>query len=277
MTSVLERFFQLDEYTDYELIAAKIAACFGAFITTPPGDPGGVIQTDGKSTNVTDSQGNILTTVEPGIIGKLPPGYGVEFAQPQKPGSTFGPFTEYQQRTIGAGIEFGLSYESLTRDTSKSSFAGGRLSQLMDFQTFRTLQGMFGDKLVKQVRHRWLDVGVKSGAVIAPGYHTSPGPEYWRRIEILTSGWPWGINPLQEVNASRASMRAGVTTLADETSYLGRTWKQQVRLKAKIDRECARLGVTLDSDAANDAKSTQTQPVPDEVDPAGKEIESASV
>jgi lambda family phage portal protein len=265
MTAPMERFFHLDEYSDYELIGAKIAACFGAFITTPPGDAGDVT-TLGNQTQVTDADGNVVTTVEPGIIAKLPPGYGVSFAQPQKPGATYGMFTEDHKRSIAAGIEFGLSYEAMTRDTSKSSFAGGRLSQLMDFQTFRSMQTFIGSQYVKTMYRRCLDAAVASGAVEAPGYFLpAPGKHFWRRMEILTSGWPWGINPLQEVNASRESMKAGITTLADECSYLGRSWKQQVRLKHKIDEECRRLNVTLSSDAAT-GEIDQTQNVPDAVD-----------
>lgn len=262
MVAIMEKVFQLDEYVDFELISAKIAACFGAFITTPAGDSGDVVKNaETGETQVKDAEGNVLTTVEPGIIGKLPPGYGVTFAQPQKPGSTFGMFTEHHQRLMGAGIEFGLSYESITRDTSKTAYAGGRLSQLMDFQTFRTLQTVFTNKLILPIHRRWLEAAVSSGAITAPGYFMpSPGKAFWERCDVLTSGWPWGINPLQEVNAARESMRSGITTLADECSYLGRSWKAQVRLKAKIDRECNRQGIILDSDPAKDKGRTENVP-----------------
>lgn len=276
MVAVMEKFFQLDEYVDFELISAKIAACFGAFITTPAGDSGDVVKGANGETQVKDAEGNVLTTVEPGIIGKLPPGYGVTFASPQKPGTTFGMFTEHHQRLQGAGIEFGLSYESVTRDTSKTAYAGGRLSQLMDFQTFRTLQTVFTKKLIIPIHNRWLEAAIASGALVAPGYFMpDPGKEFWQRCDVLTSGWPWGINPLQEVNAARGSMRSGITTLADECSYLGRSWKSQVRLKAKIDRECKRLGVVLDSDPANDAPTAKTETDPETVDDPAKQEQTA--
>ncbi len=276
LVASMDRFFHLDEYSEYELIGAKIAACFGAFITTPAGDSGDVT-TLGNKTDVTDADGNVLTTVEPGIIGKLPPGYGVQFAQPQKPGTTFGMFTEYHQRAIAAGVEFGLSYEAMTRDTSKSSYSGGRLSQLMDFQTFRSIQTLIGSQYVRIMYNRLLDAAVSSGAVSAPGYFLpSPGRKFWQRMEVLTSGWPWGINPLQEVNASRESMKAGITTLADECSYLGRSWKQQLRLKHKIDQECRRLNITLSSNAAT-GELPQTQNVPNAVDEETPAEQPASV
>jgi capsid protein len=66
----------------------------------------------------------------------------------------------------------------------------------------------------------------------------------------MPSGWNWGINPLQEVQAARESMRSGITTLADECAWHGFDWKTQLRKMAKINRECKRLGVTIEADAA---------------------------
>lgn len=259
MASVLERFYSLDEYADFELISAKIAACFGAFITRPAGDSGDVLQKGDGSVEVKDAEGNILSTVEPGMIANLPEGYGVTFAQPQKPGATFDMFTTFNLRSLGAGIEGGLSYESLTRDTSRSTFAGGRLSQIMDYQTFRGMQKFLEERFGVPYRDRWLEAAIASGAVTAPGYFGDQR-DYWSRCDFIQSGWSWGINPLQEVNAARESMRAGITTLADECSYLGRSWKQQLRLQAKINREANLLGVQLSGNPAHDNLPDENNP-----------------
>lgn len=253
LAAVMDRVFSLGEYTDFELISAKIAACFGAFITRPAGDSGNVLTNKEGRPQVTDSDGNVVTTVEPGIIANLPEGYGVSFAQPQKPGATFDMFATHNLRAIGAGIGDGLSYEALTRDTSRSTFAGGRLSQIMDYQTFRGLQQFMEKRLGKPIRRLWLEAAVSSGAIEAPGYFESGAMRrFWERCDFIHSGWSWGINPLQEVNAARESMRAGITTLADECSYLGRNWKQQLRMQRKINRVAQRYGVQLSGNPADD-------------------------
>ncbi len=253
MVPVLERFYSLDEYADFELISAKIAACFGAFITRPAGDSGDILKKADGTVEVKDAEGNILSTVEPGMIANLPEGYGVTFAQPQKPGATFDMFTVFNLRSLGAGIEGGLSYESLTRDTSRSNFAGGRLSQIMDYQTFRAMQKFLEERFGVPYRNRWLEALVASGGIEAPGFLTDPAMrDYWSRCDFIQSGWSWGINPLQEVNAARESMRAGITTLADECSYLGRSWKQQLRLQSKINREANLLSIQLSGNPAHD-------------------------
>ena len=274
MVPVLERFYSLDEYADFELISAKIAACFGAFITRPPGDKGDILNKGDGSVAVRDAEGNELTTVEPGMIANLPEGYGVTFAQPQKPGATFDMFTTFHLRALGAGIEGGLSYESLTRDTSRSTFAGGRLAQIMDYQTYRNMQMFLEKRLGVPYRRRWLEAAVESGTVTAPGYFTDAKTRAaWERCDFIHSGWSWGINPVQEVNAATASMRAGITTLADECSYLGRNWKQQLRLQAKINREAAALGIQLAGNPADDGKD-DTAAIPDEKDPPTEDIET---
>lgn len=263
MVSVLERFYSLDEYADFELISAKIAACFGAFITRPAGDSGDILKKDDGTVEVKDAEGNVLSTVEPGMIANLPEGYGVTFAQPQKPGATFDMFTSFHLRALGAGIEGGLSYESLTRDTSRSNFAGGRLAQIMDYQTYRDMQTFFEKRLGRPFRKRWLEAAVSAGALHCPGLLTDPAARrYWERCDFIFSGWSWGINPLQEVNASRESMRAGITTLADECSYLGRSWKQQLRMQRRVNRVAKSYGIQLSGNPADDGTNDAQQPAP---------------
>ena len=243
---VTDKFFQLDELTDAEIISTKIAACFSVFIESPDGTTSPLFK-DGE-THAKDADGNILATIEPGIIGNLPPGYKVHFAAPQKPSSTLGIFTSYLQRLIGAGSQGGLSYEAISRDVSKVSYASGRLSQQMDFQGFRGTQSWTGRKICAPVYREFLGLAVLIGRAIAPSYLDNP--RFWQAHDWMPPGWNWGINPLQEVQAARESMRAGITTLADECAYLGRDWKTQLRTMQKIRRECARLGVTIEADAS---------------------------
>lgn len=271
LATVMDRLYNIGEYDDFELISAKIAACFGAFISRPAGDSGNILTgTDGKP-KVTDSDGNELATIEPGIIANLPEGYNVTFSQPQKPGATFDMFTTHNLRAVGAGIGSGLSYEALTRDTSRSTFAGGRLAQLMDYQTFRDVQKFMEKRLGKPLRNAWLEAAIASEAVQASGYFESLSMRhFWERCGFIHCGWSWGINPLQEVTAARESMRAGITTLADECNYLGRNWKQQLRLQAKINREAARLKIQLSGNPADDGTAgaqLETPADPAEGDP----------
>lgn len=269
---VTQRFYDLDEYADAELIGNKIAACFSVFITSPTGTE---IPLLAKASQFfpKDADGNTVANLAPGIIGAgLPPGSEVNVVAPQKPGGTFGMFTRHHLTAMAAGTQHGLSYYAMTRDTQGTTFAGGRQAQLMDYQGYRPVQAWLARKFCGPVLRRWMDVAVQVGAVTAPGYFANaPGPRFWQRHGWMPPGWTWGINPLQEVNASKASMRSGITTHGDECAALGYDGKTQLRKLARERREAKRLGLVMDSNPADDTKRAETEDLKPEADVADPE------
>lgn len=253
MAAVMERFFQLDEYADAELIGNKIAACFSVFITTPQGAEVPILAQE-KGYFPKDANGNAIANIAPGIIGTgLPPGSKIDVVSPQKPGATFGMFTKFHQQAMGAGIEGGMSYHSLTRDTSGTTFASGRLAQTQDYQGYRPIQGRFAARFCAPILRRWMDLAVAVNEVTAPGYYQDkPGKSFWTRHAWMPPGWTLGINPQQEVAASRESMRIGLTSYDDECALLGYDGKTQLRKIARARKMAHRLDVLLDSDPADD-------------------------
>jgi len=247
---VMNKFFQLDEYVDYELLGCKVAACFSVFIKNAPGVTTSQVDwlPGNNSTTPTDTDGNPMSNLQAGMIGVLPHGADLEVVQPQKPGVTFGMFTEHINRKIASGIRGGLSYEAMTRDTSKSTFAGGRLAQQMDYQMFSARQAWFTRKFCAPVWRAFIEYAILAGKLKEPGSFNAVN---WYRHEWIGSGWSVGINPVQEVNAARDRVRAGISTLADETMMAtGRDWENNLRLTARIMRRAKRLGLTLTSDGA---------------------------
>lgn len=240
---VMQKFFDLDEWTDAELLGNKIAACFGVIIEMPNADgtPGALgAESDGK---LKDAQNNPLATIEPGIIGFGPEGMKVNVLSPQKPGATFDMFSKYHLKAIGAGTLGGISYPMMTRDTSGQTFAGGRLSQQMDYQAFRPFQEFVGRKFCAPVFRRWLAMAVLSRTVIAPGYFDNP--KFWETHEWMPPGWAVGINPEQEANAAIARMESGQSTYADEAAFGGKDWKRQLRMMSKVKKMADSLGLTI--------------------------------
>lgn len=268
MAVVMQKFFDLDDWTDAELLGNKIAACFGVIIEMPNADgtPGALGEEDSSKT--VDAQGNALTTVEPGMIGYMPEGAKVNVLSPQKPGATFDMFAKYNLKSIGAGTLGGISYPAMTRDTSGQTFAGGRLSQNMDFQAFRPFQEFISRKFCVPVYRRWLSMAVLSRTVIAPGYFENP--RFWEACEFMPPGWAHGVNPLQEIEASIKSMEAGITTLADETAFNGKDWKRQVRMAGKIKRMVDGEGLVLQG--VNKAAQEMSAAKMPALDPEGSEL-----
>lgn len=238
VSAVANTFRDIAKYTDAQLIRNRIAALFGVFIKGADGGGSFVQDTTASDTTQSgtgfpvDSNGNILANLAPGIVGKLPEGYEIDTVNPTSPENSFTPFLEAHLKAIATGYQGGLSYTSLTRDTSHTTFASGRQAENMDHQGFRPLMRFFSRRVLSPILRRWMDAGVLSGAITAPGYEVNP--KYWQRHAWMPAGWPQGINPLQDVKAAVERMKAGITTLADECAYLGLDWKTQVRKAAKI-------------------------------------------
>jgi len=245
---VSQKFFDIDGYNESQMIRNKIAAAFGVLLkTTEDTAPiPGLEDTDASDTEdadgfPTDADGNILSTVAPGIMGRLPKGVEPFLVNPTAPENTYGMFLSENLKAIGAGTEIGLSYTSLTRDTTKTTFAGGRLAENMDIQAYRPFMQFFSNRVCGGTLRYWMGIANLSGALTMPGYDINP--RYWQRHRWMPSGWPQGINPLQDANAAAKRMSSGIKTLADECAWLGLDWKAQAHKEAKIKRYRERLGL----------------------------------
>jgi len=255
--AVTEELFQLGEYKQAVALRNKIAALFAVFFKgggnvrvamdngtadtgTPNSAPG----------FPTDANGNPLTNLAPGMMGSLPAGVDPVMISPTAPENTYDMFTKSLLIAIGAGIQGGMSYQGLTRDTSQTTFASGRAAGQMDMQAYRPIQRMIGEKICTPIYKKWFELAVLSGALLSEGGAASDyniRPQFWTRHAWLPGGWSWGINPVQEVTAATESMKAGITSIQDECSALGLDWKVQLRKRAKADKFAKSLGLNLDA------------------------------
>ena len=257
MHAVSEDIFQLGEYKNAVALRNKIAALFAVFFKnsngTRVGFDNGVSDTanpGGARGFPTDANGNPITTLAPGMIGSLAQGVEPVTVNPTAPENTYDMFTKSLLIGIGAGMQGGMSYQGLTRDTSQTTFASGRAAGQMDMQAYRPIQRMIGAKICTPIFKKWFDYAVAAGALLSdagPRTDYNIRPDFWTRHAWLPGGWSWGINPVQEVTAAVESMKAGITTLQDECSALGLDWKMQLRKASKVRKFAANLGMDFNA------------------------------
>ncbi len=214
------------EYMDAELMAARVAACFAAFVKTGSGGPASV----GRSGMIQDRSGRDkpVTRLEPGIINTLPEGADVTFANPTHPNAGASDFVTLQQRLVGAGM--GQSYEAVSRDVSQTNYSSARAAALEDEAGYKVLRQLIVEKVMEPVWNSFVASCVLSGKVTIRDYFSQP--EVYNRCRWVPPGRQW-VDPLKEVVATTKELSAGLTTLQDVCASKGRDWREVLEQRGR--------------------------------------------
>jgi lambda family phage portal protein len=214
--SVMTLFKDLSDYMEAELVSARVAACFSAFVTK--NDP---YNAAASAASRVDG-GQRVQELEPGVIEYLAPGEAISFGSPSRPGGTFEPFVERILRAIGVGL--GLPYELIAKDFSKTNYSSARSAILEAWMFFKMRQEWMIRRLCDPVwqmvqEEAWLDGDLPLVDLLGPDRPS------WMRTRWIAPGKGW-IDPVKEVQASQLAIEAGISTLADEAAANGKDWEE---------------------------------------------------
>lgn len=228
MAPIMLKLKDLSDYSDFTLVRQKVSACFTAFITTP----------DAMDLSTGTAPKAIGEKLEPGVAEQLPPGYGIEFANPPTSGD-FSQFTNAQLRAISAGI--GVTYEILTNDYSQVNFSSGRMGW-QEFQ--RNIDQWRAHLILPRLCvpvWRWFT----ETAAIA-GYGSD------KVVAIWTAPKREMIDPVKETEAAKLQVRSGFMSLSEAIRQNGYEPEEVLRERAEENKLVDSLGLVLDSDPRND-------------------------
>lgn len=223
---------RVQDFADYEeavLVRQKIAACFAGFIQetfdrtlgAPPGSE-------------TDDDGNVIDTLEPGLIERLPPGTEIKFADPPQV-EGYGEYTNVSLHAIAMG--FGVSYEALTGDLRGVSFSSGKMGRLeFERNLDRWQQLMLVPQLCAPLTRWWLEAAELIGEDVdgVTVKHIAPRKEM--------------IDPPRERRAEREAIRSGQKTLTQVIREGGRDPVEHLTELAEDFKLLDELEIVLDSD-----------------------------
>ncbi|AIF52009.1 phage portal protein [Pelosinus sp. UFO1] len=232
LARVMQRIHNIDEYLDAEMIAARVAACFAAFVETDDG------QTTGRT--MTNDKGQKLDNLTPGIVQYLRPGQKMTFAEPKRNAGTAREYVEIQSRKTAAGV--GLSADVVTRKID-GNFSAARQNLLEDRKTFIPIQRFLITHFCQPVWEEFITACVLAGLINAPDFFSDQ--ERYFDCVWVTPGWTW-IDPLKEVNASKEELKAGITTLAEVCGTQGKDWQEVLEQAATEKAMAEELGLELD-------------------------------
>jgi lambda family phage portal protein len=135
LAPVIEIFFNLYDYLDYELLGAILAASFPVAITSQ----------EGPGHDPNNPEADPFDEVRPGQVVHLRPGEDIAVPQSNRPSNSFQPFTERLIRAAGAAC--GQPYERVAKDFSKTNYSSARAALLEAWKGDRLYQGPLVDTL----------------------------------------------------------------------------------------------------------------------------------
>jgi lambda family phage portal protein len=208
MTRTLNRIKDGKDVDEATILAMQVEACFAAFIE---GDSNPIEAAINAANGTTDAAGNRLEDITPGTIKRLYRGQKMTFGAPNRPGNSFAPFMEWNQRRIAAALNYPV--EMLTKNWSGTSFAGGRLALTNARMQFWVGQCQLMEQLLAPIWNRFVDECVILGIVEeidARQYEDDPEP--WQEHCWIAPAWPYALNPGEEVDATIKEVQGNLKT-----------------------------------------------------------------
>jgi lambda family phage portal protein len=237
-----------------ELTSAAVAALFTAVIKTADDGLGDEEETqfdDGQPNE--DANGNTFKKLGPGTVARLQPGEDVQTITSGRPNKAISEFLRFLWLINSQAT--GISYHRMTGDVAGASYTSLRAAMLDDSAYIEPLQQAFFDEIVEPMRLEVDQWGVGTGQIPVSAVEYLQNPERYQALEIVGPGQDW-LQPDQEVEATKAAIACGLTSLPVECGRWGRHWLKNLRDAAMVKAACTDLDITLDFSKGNGGKPT---------------------
>lgn len=237
--AVINRIRQMGAFEDAKITTARAQALINAFITTP--DPENVML------GSQDEMGNRSWDLDSGEAIVLQPGEQVQAFVPSSPNDNGSEFLKSLLRS--ATISLGISYEAFTGDFSDTSYSSARTALLQERDCYQVLQTWFINQFLMPFFSEWLDVAVLSGRIKIDDYFQNRA--FYCKPKFTSRGWAW-VDPLKEVNANIAAVKAGFKTLTDIAAESGKDFEEIVKTRRREMDLLASYGVSVETEVQQD-------------------------
>lgn len=235
MHAVAKRLWDVEGYTEAEIVAMRAAASYMGIVQRPEAE-----SIDMDPARVPERQ------VTPGMMMTLEPGETFTEWAPRRPNNSVDPFLRFMLREISAGI--GVGYASLTGDYSQATYSSERARLLEDRDHWRVLQFWFLRSFRQRVHREFVQAAVLSNRlrkVRSESYQLDA-----RRFEAARfklRGWGW-VDPTKEVAAYKEAVKAGFISIADVIAQTaqGMDFEDMLEAIATERTQIADLGLQFD-------------------------------
>ncbi|MBP9047903.1 MAG: phage portal protein [Tabrizicola sp.] len=258
LAPVIESLKQRSRYSEAELMAAVISACFAIGMKSDEGDLSDALASLAASTGKAQADRSEINIDEPGLVFDLLPNEEVMNFAPGRPNPQFTPFVDAISREVGAGTD--LPHELLVKQF-QASYSASRAAMEMAWMFFRTDRDLHVTQFCAPIYEDVITEAVARGLLKAPGLLSDP----LRRQAWLGAVWMGParptIDPVKDAKADQMYLDMGVTSLTRVTAERFGVDYRTVRNRRALDGTDAREA------AAQAANAAQIVAAPPPADP----------
>jgi len=258
LAPVIESLKQRSRYSEAELMAAVVSACFAIGMRSDDGDLGAGLASGSAQPSGTSNTGNAIEITEPGQVFDLMPGEEVSSFQPGRPNPQFAPFIDAIAQEVGAGTD--LPHELLIKKFS-ASYSASRAAMEMAWQFFRTDRARHVTQFCRPSYEAVMTEAVARGLLQAPGFFTDPlRRRAWLHADWMGPARPT-IDPTKDAQADEAYLAMGATSLTRITAERFGTDQRVVRRRRQQDgsEDFTRRNTTTGAEPRDDAQDDETE------------------
>lgn len=230
LAAAIQWLYKLGVYTDNEMMSSALSACVMLLVKTLDGNSDGNdfgVLTDGEST---DSAGNKLDHMAPGLVHHLAVGEDIESFNPGRPNAQSEPWITLILRSIGVAMDLG--YEAISRDHSKTNFSGQRGEELENRRRYRQVNAFAKWRYLAPVYEHWVRANVLVGTDGFPSADEfTANMDAYQEAEWIGDGREW-IDPVKEQQANQGAVDANQTTLSAVVAESGGDWTDVLEQRA---------------------------------------------
>ena len=271
---IIQQFKLLDNYKVTESERAIAQAMFAAVISSdmPSADAFRALGADmdddmdddpyatflGYQAEFKDSSGGLA--INGSKVAHLATNESLDIIKSDSPNTAYAQFTDANVRELAAGA--GPSYEQVSKDYSKTSYASARTAMIEAQKRFLSMRAACPAKLAGEIYALWLeeDLEMVSGYPDGTVAKFADMPEAWTGASWIAPG-KGEIDPLKQANAADVNLRIMRTTREMEAAELGQDFDEIVQQRAYEEKLMSDVGLN----ATDENETTQ------EIDDNGEE------
>lgn len=241
LAPILLRLSELDQLEDALAVGVKTAAMFAGFLVDQNGT--------GEPFDASDESGILTRGLEPGVLQRLPSGFGIRFSTPQQAQQT-AEFVSHQIRAIAAGL--GVPAHLVSGDLREANYGSLRAGMVAFRQKLEQIQfGTIIPQLCAPIWERAVSALILRGDLPAADFEAAA--PLWLAAEHFPPPMPW-IDPAKDVAAIRDALEAGLMSRRQAVAERGFDIETlDAEIAADRDRE-TRLGINFNSAATPQPK-----------------------